>query len=128
MSLGSSIFARATVSHAGLKAIIGTRCYPKQAPKDVKLPYMTYEVISSPLNNYTDHDGCSRWVYRVQLNGFGKNRDEASQVGDQMFDAFHGWNNGTAVGYSFVYNRFEADELQLNLHQEIVAIVVDHII
>lgn len=129
MGVRESLFARATTGgHAGLAALIGTRCYPDRLPEDVTLPALRYQLISSPPSNYRDHDASppDRWLHRIQVDGWDVSSNKAAALSDQMFDAFEGWSSGTAVGGCRVENRFSDYDASLNRHRAMVEIVIDH--
>lgn len=129
MGVRESIYSRATTGgHAGLSALIGTRCYPQRMPESPTLPLVVYHLVSTPPNDYQDHDGGApdRWTYRVQLDGWAGDADAASALGDQMFAAFAGWSSGTAVGWSFVANRFEDYEPALRRYRQVIDVEIDH--
>ena len=129
MGIRQSVRARAiTGGHAGLSALIGTRCYPDRLPEKPTLPALRYQIISSPPMEYRDHDASppDRWVWRVQIDGWDKTSDEAAALGDQMFAAFEGWNSGTAVGWSRVENQFGEYDVSLNRYRRMVEVVIDH--
>lgn len=128
MGVRQSVFTRATSGHAGLSALIGTRCYPDRLPENVTLPAVRYQVVSLPPHSYQDHDGASpdRTRSRIQMDGFDVSSDKAEALQKQMFLAFEGWSSGTAVGWSFVANRLGDYDTSLNRHRVIVEIVIDH--
>lgn len=127
MGVDGSIFTRATSGHAGLSALISTRCYPVRLVEGATLPAMSYQFISSPPSGYRDHDGSpDRWLYRVQLDGWDISHDKAKALGDQMFAAFEGWQNGTAVGACHVENHLSDYDTALNKFRYLVEIVIDH--
>jgi len=128
MTVEHSIYRRATTGgHSGLSALIARRCYPQRLPENVILPAVTYQVVSSPPNTYQDHTGGpDRWTYRVQLDGYDDDPDSTATLGRQMFAAFAAWSSGTAVGGSYVTNRFQTYEPALNRYRETVEIVIDH--
>ena len=128
MTVQHSIFRRATTGgHAGLSALIGARCYPQRLPEGPTLPALTYAVVSSPPNEYQDHDGSpDRWRYRVQLDGYAEDPDSSASLGAQMLAAFAAWSSGTAVGSSLVANAFETYEPALNRYRQVVDVVIDH--
>lgn len=128
MTVRHSIFKRATTGgHAGLSALISTRCYLQRLPADPILPAMTYSIVSSPPSNYRDHDGApDRWNFRVQLDGWALGPDNTAALSDQMFAAFEGWASGTAVGGCWVENRIEDYDTALNRGRVIADVVIDH--
>jgi hypothetical protein len=128
VTIHHSVYRRATTGgHAGLSALIGTRCWPQRLEADANLPAMTYSIVSSPPSDYQDHDGGpDRWVYRVQLDGYADDPDSAASLGAQMLAAFAAWSSGTAVGSSLVQNHFETYEPALNRYRQVVDVVIDH--
>ena len=126
MGVRESLRSRCT-GHAGVSGLIGTRCYPMTLPQNAQMPAVTYQLISTPPNNYQDHDGTpDRWTYRVQLDAYADTSDGAAALGDQLFAAFAGWSDPPSVGWSVVQNRQEQRDTILNLHRNIVEIVIDH--
>ena len=126
MGVRTSIRTRA-IGHAGLSALIGTRCYPDRLPEDPTLPALRYQLISAPEPLYRDHDGSpDRWVYRYQIDGWDTTSDKAEDLRVQLFSAFEGWDNGTAVGWCRVDNQFQEYDAILNRHRCMVEIVIDH--
>jgi hypothetical protein len=129
MGVRQSIFTRAT-SHAGLSALIGSRCYPDQLPEDVTLPALRYQLVSTPPQDYRDHDSNppDRWIYRYQIDGWDSTPDAAATLGQEMKNAFEGWANGTAVGWCRVENEFGERDIALNQYRRMIEIVIDHAI
>ena len=129
MTVRHSIYRRATTGgHAGLSALIGTRCYPDRLPADVTFPALRYQVVSAPPGGYVDHDANppDRWTFRIQIDGFEASSDKADALGAQMFAAFQGWTSGTAVGGCQVENRFQDYDSILNRHRHMVELLIDH--
>jgi len=125
VGVAESIKARCT-AYSGLSALVGTRVYPR-IPANPTFPLVTYTFVSTPANDYQDHDGTpDRWTYRVQFDAYAETVSAARTIGDQLFAAFAGWESGTAVGYSFVDNRFNSWEPGYEKERETVEVVIDH--
>lgn len=125
MTVADSVHARAT-THGGLSTLIGTRCYPR-IPDNPTFPLVLYTFVSTPANAYQDHGGTpDRWTYRVQFDGYADTKTAARALGDQIFDAFAGWENGTAVGWSMVVNRFDTWDIGHDKARETIDVVIDH--
>ena len=129
MGVRASIYTRCT-THAGMKALIGTRCYPVELPQDVAMPAVTYHLISTPPNLYRDQDASpsDRWTYRVQIDCFAETPDGAAALGEQVVKAWMGYAyEPGGVGWANIANGpMEDRDTALNLDKNIVEIVIDH--
>ena len=129
MTLRATIFSRCTTGgHAGLSALIETRCYPDRLPENVTYPAVVYHApISDDDSQYRTQDGATeRTVSRVQFEGYDITGDGASAVGDQLRSAWSGYSDGCTIGYAFVANRFMTREDGLNAYRDIVDIMIEH--
>jgi len=126
VGVADSIYTRA-ITHGGLKTLIGeTRCYPR-IPDNPTFPLVRYTFVSTPPNAYLDHEAAvDRTTSRVQFDAYASTVTAARQLGDQVFDAFHKWSSGTAVGWSFVVNRFSSWDPGFDKQREVLEVVFDH--
>jgi len=127
MGLRESIHTRNT-THAGVKALIGTRCYPQMLPDEAELPCTVYNIVSAPPNDYGDHDASppDRWVSRIQIDSYAATSDGAHAVSDQLFNAWEGYHSGTAVGWARVTNQIDDYEPGMNRYRVTTEIIIDH--
>lgn len=123
-------FTRCT-THAGLSALISTRCYPDRVPEDPTYPLVRFTRISTatfglrqiaPVNSNTP----SARV-RVQFDAYGETGDDARGVAEQLFDAWDGYQSsggGSDVGYAFQDNRMATRDDALNAYRQIVDVIM----
>ena len=128
-TLRSIVFDRNT-GFAGLAALIGVRCFPKQIPEGNAYPQMTYNTVSRDDSQYRTHDNVNvqptRAVSRVQMNAYGTTGDSAAAVADQIVAAWGGFKDGCTVGRAFVANRFDTYETGINKYREVVDVMIEH--
>lgn len=126
MTLRITVFTRCT-NHAGMEALIGTRCYPDRIPEAPTFPLVVYHRVSTDDTPYRDHDApTDREVTRVQLDCYASTSDGAAALAAQARAAWDGYRSGTAVGYAFQANRIATREAALNAYRQIVDVMVEH--
>ena len=130
MGLRATVFSRCT-THAGLLALIGSRCYPDRLPESVTLPALVHHSpISSNDAEYRTHDNVNspvtRTVSRVQLDYYAKTGDQAELGGDQLVQAWSGYQDDCDVGYAFIANRFATREDALKMYRQVVDVTIEH--
>lgn len=126
MTLRHTVYGRCT-GHAGMAALIGTRCYPDRVPEDPTFPLVVYHRVSADAGPYRDHDApTDREVSRVQLDCYAETSDGAADLADQARAAWDGWSSGAVVGWSFQANRIATREDALNVYRQIVDVMVEH--
>lgn len=127
MGVREQVFTRAT-THAGLKALIVKRCYPRRLPENVVLPAIVYTVVTRNPEEYNDHDGNhDRERSTVQFTVHASTSDGAETLANQVVAAFNGWSNGSAVGWCWNVSRFESQELSINTFSQILDFRIDHL-
>ena len=128
MTLRSDIFDRCTTGgHAGLSALIGTRCYLSRLPEKYTLPLLVYRTVSAT-NEYTrDRGGASgRAKYRIQFDAYASTATAANALADQVVAAWDGYNGtGCPLGKCFVMNRSMVWQQSLNMYRQIVDVQVE---
>jgi len=131
MGLRAVVFDRCT-THAGLSALIGSRCYPDRLPESVTLPALVHH---SPVSDndaeYRTHSNVNnpvtRTVSRVQFDYYAKTGDQAELGGDQLFQAWSGYQSDDCdVGYAFIANRFATREDALKMFRQVIDVMVEH--
>lgn len=126
MTLRTTVYDRC-VGHAGIAALISTRCYPDRLPEDVTYPALTYFRVSADNSLYRDHDGATtREVSRVQFNCFAETGDGAAALADQVRLAWDGYSNACVVGYAWQVNRLMTREDAINAYRVIMDVMVEH--
>ena len=130
MTLRETVFSRCT-THAGIAALIGTRCYPERLPEDVTYPAISFIApVAYDEKEYRTQDNdnvpVTRAVSTVQLNCYGGTGDAAEALADQAVQAWSGYHSDCAVGYAFISNRIATREDGLNAYRTIVDVTVEH--
>ena len=129
MGIRASIYTRCT-THAGMSALISTRCYPGVLPQSATMPAVVYHLISTPLHFYRDHSASppDRWAYRIQIDCYAATPDGAAALGEQTVKAWSGYcYEAGGVGWSQVANGpMEDYDTALNLYKNLVEVVIDH--
>lgn len=140
-TIEEAIFTRCT-THAGLSALIGTRCYPVQFPgsdetdddpnlSDVEYPALRYQRISDPdvASSLDDTGPAGMGRPRFQFDIYAESAGEAKAVGDQVVAA---WENfrGVVAGVSIYrgqkVNRRDGYEDEVNLYRESLDFFIWH--
>jgi len=129
MTLRTDVFNRCTTGgHAGLSALIGTRCYPDQRmPTAFTLPLVTWMRVSTN-NTYARNRSSApgRAQVRVQFNCYANTGSGASALADQVVAAWDGYNgSGCPLGICFVANRSGTYEQSLNMYRQIVDVMIE---
>ena len=124
MTLRPDIFDRCTTGgHAGLSALIGTRCYPDaRMPEDYTLPLVTWQRVSAD-NTYarTRDTVPGRSKTRIQFNCYAATGGDTSALADQVVAAWDGYNGtGCPLGKCFIMNRSMVWQQSLNMYRQIV--------
>lgn len=130
MTLRETVFTRCT-THAGMAALIGSRCYPERLPENVSYPAISFIAPVSMVDAvYRTQDNVNspvtRAVSRVQLNCYAETGDGAEALGAQAIQAWSGYKNGCTIGYSFVANLISSREDAINVYRYIVDVMVEH--
>lgn len=130
MTLRAVVFARCT-THAGLSALIGTRCYPERVPENPTFPLVTFLAPVSRVDAlYRTHSNVNspvtRAQSRVQFNAYGATGDSAEAVADQVVQAWSGYKDGCTVGSAFIANRLQNREDALKRFRAIVDVIIEH--
>lgn len=130
MTLRTVVLDRCT-GHAGLAALIGTRCYPERLIENTEYPAVTFIApVSRADATYRTHSNVNspvtRAVSRVQLNCFDSTGDGAEALADQAVQAWSGFKDGCDVGYAFIANRIQNREDALKSFRAIVDVTIEH--
>ncbi len=130
MTLRETVFDRCT-GHAGLAALIGTRCYPERVPEDATFPLVTFlapvSMVDSTYRTQSNvNSPVTRAVSRVQINCFGTTGNSAELVADQVVQAWSGFQDGCDVGSAFIANRLQNREDALRNFRAIVDVMIEH--
>jgi hypothetical protein len=122
-------FTRCT-THAGLSALISTRCYPDRVPEDPTYPLVRYTRISTAtfgLRQMARNSNTPLARVRVQFDAFGETGDDARGVAEQLFAAWDGYQSsggGGDIGYAFQDNRASLRDDALNAYRQIVDVIM----
>jgi hypothetical protein len=127
MTLRETVYSRCT-THAGIAALIDTRCYPDRLPENVTYPAISYIAPVSQADGDYRVQGAppSRAVSRIQINCYDETGDGASALADQVRLAWSGYSDGCDVGYAFVANRISSREDAIDAYRMIVDVIVEH--
>jgi len=129
MTLHSDIFDRCTTGgHAGLSALIGTRCYDR-VPEDFTLPLLRYRVVSANNAYARDRGGATaRAKYRAQFDCYAATALAANALADQVWAAWDGYSGdgtGCTLGKCWGMNRSDSYNVALNRNRVIVDIEIE---
>lgn len=130
MTLREIVFARCT-THVGMSDLIDDRCYPERLPEGVVYPAIRFLCpISTDSSPYRTHDNVNvpvgRSVDRIQLDCFDVTGDGAEALAIQAVQAWSGYKDGCAIGYSFIANQVASHEDGVNAFRTIVDVMVEH--
>lgn len=131
MTLQEIVFAR-TTGHAGVAALIGTRCYPLRLKENVVYPAISYIApVSDDDSDYRTHDNVNspvtRSVARVQFNCYDTTNDGAELLADQVVAAWSGYQAADwSAGYAFKVNRIATREDALEAWRQIVDVMIEY--
>lgn len=109
-TIEEAIYSRAT-THAGLAALISTRCYHYERPEAAAHPHVVFTRISAvrfPLSG-ADAGICQA---RVQFDVYGSTAASARATGDQVRLAFERWRGTT--GSVVVQDTYAENEMDLS--------------
>jgi len=130
MTLQSDIFDRCTTGgHAGLSALIGTRCYPRIPEDFPTMPFLRWRQVSANNTYVRTRDGATdRAKYRVQFDCYAATQLAADALADQVvaaWDGYKGDGTGCTLGQSWMMNRSESYNVSLNKHRVIVDVQIE---
>lgn len=128
MTFREDVYSRCT-THAGIAALIDTRCYPDRLPENITYPAISYIApVSQDDSDYRTHDTgpVPRTVSRVQFNCFAETGDGAAALADQVMAAWSGYTDGCTFGYAFIANRISTRDDPINAYRTIVDVTVEH--
>jgi hypothetical protein len=131
MTLSQIVFARMT-THAGVAALIGTRCYPRRLPENVVYPAVRYiGPVSNDDSNYRTHDNVNvpvkRSVARVQFDCYDTTSDGAELLANQVVAAWSGYQaSDCSVGYAFKMNEIADRADALKADRQVVDIKIEY--
>ena len=130
MTLRETVYSRCT-THAGLSALIGTRCYPERLVENATYPAVSFIAPVSRVDDlYRTHSNVNspvtRAVSRVQFNCFDATGDGAEDVADQVVQAWSAYKSGCDVGSAFIANRISTREDELDAFRMIVDVIIEH--
>lgn len=104
MGIEAAIYSRAT-THAGLAALIGTRCHPEVLPQQSVLPAITYQRISTP-RRHTMGVVPPMAHPRFQFDCFAATYLDVTTLAAQVRAAFSRWS-GTVGGVEVLDARLD---------------------
>lgn len=127
MTLRTTIYDRC-INHAGMAALIGTRCYPDRLPENVTYPALTYFRVSADNALFRSHDdGPTEFeTSRVQFNAYDETGDGAAALADQLRLAWDGYSDGCVISYAYQANRIATREDAVNAYRAIVDVLIEH--
>jgi hypothetical protein len=128
MGLRETVYTRCT-THAGIAALIGTRCYADRLPKDIVYPCLMHHTpVSANNETYRTHDGAgSRSEDRVQFDCYGSTGDDATELAAQVRVAWDGYSvSDGSIGYAFVANEIVNREDAINAYRVIMDVIIEH--
>ena len=129
MTLRTTIYSRCTTGgHAGLSALISTRCYPDTVPEDANTgKFVVYHLISQDDASYRDRSGATlRANSRVQFDCYDATGAGADALGEQVKAAWNGWTSGCDVSRTRVLNRSQVYHEALDRYRQIVEVIIEH--
>jgi hypothetical protein len=129
MTLHSDIFDRCTSGHAGLSALISTRCYASRLIENYTTPCVRFRGVTANNAYARTRDGAAgRVKSRIQFDCYADTALAANALADQVWAAFDGWKGdgtGCTIGMCFGMNRTDSYQVQLNQHRVIVDVQVE---
>jgi len=119
-------------THAGVAALIGTRCYPLRLKENVVYPAVSFIApVSDDDSAYRTHDNANspvtRSVARVQFDCYDTTVDDAELLAVQVVAAWSGYKStDCSVGYAFKANQVATREDALEAYRWIVDVMIEY--
>lgn len=104
-------------THAGLTALINSRCYPLTIPQNATMPALSYFRVSTVRHSAMGAD-CGLVTARFQVSVWADSFSSARDVANQVRSALQRWSttSGTVIQDIFYLNETDLYDPQVEVH------------